>query len=79
MSTFKTEINVDVTVHFTYSKGVKGTRDKFGVPQEPDDDPEVEVTSVKVGDVDVLESLPKPCVDSLVEEAWDEVREANDE
>ena len=35
--TFKTYIEVNVEVTYSFTKGRKGTRDKFGVPEAPDE------------------------------------------
>ncbi len=77
--TFKTYIEVDVEVTYSFTKGRKGTRDKFGVPEAPDDDDEIELTSVLVGGIEVTHVLPKLLLDSLEEEAWEDVADDGDE
>jgi len=44
--TLDREREIDVTVKFDYQPPCKGSRDSMGVPLEPDDEEEVEITSV---------------------------------
>lgn len=37
---------IDLEVEYHYSKGMRGSRDRWGVPLEPDDPEEVEIQSV---------------------------------
>lgn len=36
-----------IKITFTHYPGCRGSRDKYGVPLEPDDEPEIEITSVE--------------------------------
>jgi hypothetical protein len=46
--------SVLLDVEYDYYPGYRGRRDSMGVPQEPDEDPEVDLTAARVGDVDIL-------------------------
>lgn len=39
--------NVDVTVEYYYSPPCAGHRDKYGAPEEPDEDESVEICSIQ--------------------------------
>jgi hypothetical protein len=43
----QTEVELLIEVDFLYRKGCKGYRNSLGVPEEPDEDPFVEVIEVK--------------------------------
>lgn len=77
MSTFRTHIELEVSVDYTFSKGMKGTRDRYGVPEEPDDPDEIEITEVeavgKPGDISNL--LTKEQLDQIEQEAWDHLED----
>jgi len=44
---------VPMTVEYTYHPGTHGARDRFGVPLEPDEPATIEISDVRVADVDV--------------------------
>ncbi len=44
MPTFNTTIEVDVVVHYDAIPACKGSRDSYGVPQEPDEPGHIEIT-----------------------------------
>lgn len=41
-------------VEFDYYPGYRGRRDSMGVPEEPDEEPEVDLTAARIGDTDIL-------------------------
>lgn len=43
MPTFNTTIEVDVIVHYDDVPACKGSRDSYGVPQEPDEPAHIEI------------------------------------
>ncbi len=45
---------VKLEVEFDYYPGYRGKRDSMGVPEEPDEGPEIDLTKVMVGDADIL-------------------------
>ncbi len=45
---------VKLEVEFDYYPGYRGKRDSLGVPEEPDEGPEIDLTKVMVGDADIL-------------------------
>lgn len=51
----KTTIYVEreVEVEFTYHKGSKGHCDKYGAPEEPDEDPEMEFITATTNGVEI--------------------------
>lgn len=68
-------------VDYHYYKGCKGHCDKYGVPEEPDDDQEIEIQSVTHNGVDFEltdkenNRLMEACWENLEEKAyndWDE-------
>jgi len=46
--------SITLEVEYDYYPGYRGKRDSLGVPEEPDEGPEVDLTAVRVGDVDIL-------------------------
>lgn len=87
MRSFETQIELDVTVEYTYTKGRKGSRDKYGAPEDPDDEDEIEITAVNVKvpqpqlgkdqfkAVDIWDLLTKAQQDALETETWAELCE----
>ena len=82
--TFKSWIEIPIEVEFEFTKGMKGTRDRYGVPEEPDDDDEIEivavrvVSSVKDSFVEINELLTKKQMDSIEQDAWDNLKERDE-
>lgn len=82
MRTFGTNIELDIEVQFEYSEARKGSRDRYGVPEEPDDPEEIEITAVNVmvpqpqlgkdqfKAVDIWDLLTKDQQETLEQEAW---------
>ena len=48
---------VKLEVEFDYYPGYRGKRDSMGVPEEPDEGPEVDIGRVYIGDSDVTDLL----------------------
>lgn len=57
MPSYATTVEVPVTVEYVYHAPTKGHRDKFGVPEEPDEGPTVEITAVFAGKQNIINSL----------------------
>lgn len=63
---------IAVEVEYTYSRGSRGHCDRYGAPEEPDDDPEVEVQSVT--GPDGKEMVLTPDEEKKIEEAcWEDL------
>ena len=65
------ETSLKLEVSYAYWRGRGGPRNRLGVPEGPDDDPEIEVTEAwtEMGE-DVLDTLSKHEQDRLEEAAW---------
>jgi len=48
---------VPLEVEFDYYPGYRGKRDRLGVPEEPDEGPDVDIGRVYIGDSDVTDLL----------------------
>lgn len=48
---------VPLDVEIVYYPGYRGKRDSLGVPEEPDEGPEVDIGRVYIGDSDVTDLL----------------------
>lgn len=48
---------VKLEVEFDYYPGYRGKRDSMGVPEEPDEGPEVDVTKATVQGVNILDLM----------------------
>jgi hypothetical protein len=48
---------VPLEVEFDYYPGYRGKRDSLGVPEEPDEGPDVDIGRVCIGDSDVTDLL----------------------
>lgn len=66
--------NVALEVEFDFYPGSRGKRDSMGVPEEPDEGPEVDLTAARIGDVDIL---PLMSVESLREIEGKVLKEIN--
>ena len=78
--TFKTYIEIDVVVTYTATKGQRGEREAgTGLQLSPDDDDEVEIDSVKIGDIEILSALPKRLVEGLYDEVNDDLGAVGDD
>jgi len=68
------EVEIEITCEVKMWGGAKGARDSFGVPLEPDDEPEAEIISV-TPDIELTED--EEC--AIREKAFDQAAdEAND-
>lgn len=57
------------TIEYTYYGGCRGSRDSMGVPLEPDDEPEIEIVSIRdEGGNEVSEEV-------LSDEDWENIQE----
>lgn len=54
-TTFYSVENDELVIKFTAYAGCRGARDKYGVPLEPDDPPEIEVISVTYSNGEEME------------------------
>lgn len=54
-TTFYSIEDDELVIEFTAYAGCRGARDKYGVPLEPDDPPELEIISVKKSNGDEFE------------------------
>ena len=63
-------------VEFSHTRGLRGTRDRYGAPEEPDDEEEIEITSVRDSSsgLDVEPLLSKRDMDLLEYHCWRAVR-----
>ena len=48
---------ISLEVEFDYYPGYRGKRDSMGVPEEPDEGPEVDVTKATVQGVNILDLM----------------------
>lgn len=48
---------ISLEVEFDYYPGYRGKRDSLGVPEEPDEGPEVDVTKATVQGVNILDLM----------------------
>lgn len=62
------EVEIPVEVSFTYWPPSRGSRDKFGVPLEPDYPAEIEVQAVLHDGEDILLTLSEEQIQRLEEE-----------
>lgn len=69
---------IDLEVEYRYSKGMRGSRDRWGVPLEPDDPEEVEIQSVQDANgkevdltKDEMDHLEEKCMDDAAERSMD--------
>lgn len=80
--TLQTTIHgVDVLVDYTFYNGWRGARDRFGVPMEPDEPPNIEIDRVQTlaSYEDITELLSQRVEDELIEKVWDHIKEAKDD
>ena len=71
MPTFDSYVEFKVSVEYAYQAERKGSRNRYGVPEEPDEPEEVEILAVTLQDGhDVTQLLDKRDSDSLEEEAF---------
>ncbi len=64
---------IELEVEFTYHKGCRGLRDKYGAPLEPDEEASIELESVGLADypkVDILPLLFQDICDEIEEEIF---------
>jgi len=68
------ETELNISVEYSYSPGCKGSRDRYGRLEEPDDPEELEINSVV--DVDTMEEmeLTEDEMESVESDAWEDVR-----
>lgn len=83
MSTLTTYVELEIEVEFTASKGMKATRDHYGVPEGPDDEPEIEITSIEATtananghNIELIDFLTKEQIDKIETEIWDKLKDA---
>ena len=72
---FKTEVTVLVSVDYSYIGGMRGSRDRYGIPEEPDDDPYCEIESVTLGGVELVDVLPECIRTDLAQESLEHAEE----
>lgn len=84
--TYETELEFAVVIEFDYHAGCRGHRDKYGAPEEPDEDAWVEITSVKIGTgehaMDVMQWLEQEQVDELaaeIQQSYESDQEPDDD
>lgn len=73
MSTFETSIELNIEVEFVYTPAERGSRDRWGIQEEPDFDAEIEITKVTAGKLDITELLTDKQMEDLEEQAFKEV------
>ena len=66
---------VPLEVEFDYYPGYRGKRDSLGVPEEPDEGPEVDIGRVYIGDSDVTDLLSVECYREIEKRVLDKIRE----
>jgi len=67
----KNEQETEVTVGYKYIPGSRGSRDRMGIPLEPDDEPEIRILYVETKDnEDILWALTDPELEYLEEKCW---------
>lgn len=66
---------VYLTIEYAYWPATKGHCDRYGVPEEPDDGPEVEITSIKDEAGNEVE-LPESVIEQLLEDCLVDVERA---
>lgn len=64
-----------LTVEYAYWPATKGHCDRYGVPEEPDDDEEIEITSVKDDNGNEVE-LPDEVISQLMDDCLADVERA---
>ena len=75
MSRFRTEITVMVEVDYSYIGGMRGSRDRYGIPEEPDEEPYCELESVTLGGVELVDVLPECILNDLASECLEKAQE----
>lgn len=65
------ELTIDIDADI--SEGCRGSRDSYGVPEEPDDPPHCEINSAKHNGVDF--ELTQEEFDAAWDKAWDKAWE----
>lgn len=87
MSSTTTEITVagvGLTIEYVYHKGRRGARDSFmgkagaGPQIEPDEEPEIEIQSVKSYE-DIYELLPNKIIEQVEEKIWESLQREREE
>lgn len=74
---FKTcigENEIDVTVEYEIYTGCKGSTDRYGVPLEPNEEPECEIASITDNEGNEVEVSDK-VIESLMEESFENASE----
>ena len=75
MSRFRTEITVMVEVDYSYIGGMRGSRDRYGIAEEPDEDEYCDVESVTLGGVELVDVLPECILTDLAQESLEHAEE----
>ena len=71
IATIDTEEEIEVDCEVKMWRGMKGARDSFGVPLEPDDEPEAEIESV-TPEIDLTEGEQEAIREKAFDQAADE-------
>jgi len=66
---------ITLEVAYDYQPQHRGSRDRYGVPLEPDEPEEVEVIAVMVGEVDILPLLGERMIEVIGLEVLEQLRE----
>ena len=74
--TFTAYRELPFEVEYNYYAPSLGSRDSYGVPLEPDEPAAVEICSVTLYGIEVLNVLPKNIIRELEEQAMKEVEES---
>lgn len=57
---------VEMEVEFDYSPPCRGSRDKYGVPLEPDEPESLGLTAVVVGGIDIIDLINAKLSDEII-------------
>ena len=70
-------IEVEIEVEFRYHKASRGHRDKYGAPEEPDEDASLEFVKATWGEKEIPLpfELNRDQLEIAERQAWDEIEE----
>ena len=63
------EVLTELVIHYIATPYCRGARDSYGVPLEPDDEPDLEIELAETTDGEVFE-LTKDETETIEEEIW---------
>lgn len=70
-----TLVDVPCEIEYHYYRGCRGARDgKYGPPLEPDEPADVEIESVKFGDVEMIEYVTEDDLQKMAQNILDDIQ-----